>query len=275
MSLSGMSLESLYAESSNETSLRATDFPERPLRSEGGYFGSLSIEHNNSNTVLPKCYVSKATGAESLSLTSSQCQTDSSVAGLTNELRTLRTQLSGVASTIGHVIDFLESHQAGDISTTEHDEPAQLIELDVMPPQPAAPLNDASIIQDLLTNAGPSGSPNKLPAGTADRQRRRNIIGSGPRDSRVVPSLSSVREGELFLFNVHRSISTYEVLDYVRERASVVGLTEISHPNSVSKSFLLTVPSSCVDHVLDSNFWPCDVQCREFVRPASGRLARK
>jgi hypothetical protein len=76
------------------------------------------------------------------------------------------------------------------------------------------------------------------------------------------------------VYNVRRDTTTYEVLDYVREKVEVLGLTEISHPNASSKSFLLTVPQRYVDHVLSEHFWPCDVRCRNFVRPVSGRLAR-
>jgi hypothetical protein len=102
------------------------------------------------------------------------------------------------------------------------------------------------------------------------RRLNRSVVGTGTPDRRLLPS-SGV--GELFLSNVHHSISAADVKKFIEDKATVIQVRQISHPNAMAKSFLLTVPAAELNKLMWSSFWPPAVRCREFVRPRCGRLA--
>jgi hypothetical protein len=99
-----------------------------------------------------------------------------------------------------------------------------------------------------------------------------HVVGSASSDSRL-PAYTAV--SELFLCNVGRSAEISKLRDYLSSKAlTVVDLEQISHPESRAKSYLLTVPLKDQDIALDPCFWPQDIQCRTFIRPRTGRLAK-
>ena len=109
----------------------------------------------------------------------------------------------------------------------------------------------------------PRRRPGRLP-------RRPCIVGSGP----VSPRLSAFSTvGELFVSNVDQDTTISDIFVFLKRKATVIKLSQISHPYARSKSFVLTVPSCEVDNVLCPEFWPLGVRCREFIRPTVGRLA--
>ena len=101
-------------------------------------------------------------------------------------------------------------------------------------------------------------------------QRWRGIVGSGPVSPKFAAD-STVEE--FFVFNVDSATSISDVFVFLNGKATVVRLTQISHPDARSKSFILAVPSYERVSVLCPNFWPIGVRCRPFIRPTVGRLA--
>lgn len=78
---------------------------------------------------------------------------------------------------------------------------------------------------------------------------------------------------ELFVTRVHRSTGFRNLENYVARYVTDFSLEKISHANASQQSFVLTVPESYIHDVLDSGFWPRNIECRRFKRPISGRLA--
>ena len=102
--------------------------------------------------------------------------------------------------------------------------------------------------------------------------RRRDVVGSAPRDSRLSPCSRAV---ELFISNVSKQASLDDVRNFVASQVEVLELGIISHPAAFSQSFLLRVHEDRLEEVLHPSFWPERVRCRKFVRPATGRLAEE
>ena len=101
-------------------------------------------------------------------------------------------------------------------------------------------------------------------------RRRRSIVGTGPRNLNI-SALSNVRE--LFVSSLHPTTSTREIVSYIRSKAEIEHISQISHPDAMAKSFLLVVPAYEFENVMCPEFWPSGVRCREFVRPVGGRWA--
>lgn len=101
-------------------------------------------------------------------------------------------------------------------------------------------------------------------------RRRRSVVGTGRRTSDI-SAWCDVRE--LFVSNLHPTTSTNDMVNYVKRRATIEHVSQISHPDAISKSFLFIVPGYELDNILCPSFWPSGVRCREFIRPAGGRLA--
>jgi hypothetical protein len=106
--------------------------------------------------------------------------------------------------------------------------------------------------------------------GTGSISPKRTIVGCGTVHPRV---RSALTPGELFVSNVHASVSVADLVRLLEPKINVLGLAEISHPESASKSFLLTVAPKDQHRVLSGHFWPPGIHCKPFVRPKSGRLA--
>ena len=101
----------------------------------------------------------------------------------------------------------------------------------------------------------PRGMPGRLP-------RRHGIVGSGP----VSPTLSAFSTtGELFVSNVDHATTVSDIFLFLKRKATVLKLSQISHPYARSKSFMLTVPSRELGNVLCPEFWPIGVRCRELL----------
>ena len=95
-------------------------------------------------------------------------------------------------------------------------------------------------------------------------------MGSGPASPRFA-AVSTVEE--IFVSNVDLDTSISDVFLFLKRKSTVVRLTQVSHPDARSKSFVLAVPSHELGNVLCPQFWPIGVRCREFIRPTVGRLA--
>jgi hypothetical protein len=104
------------------------------------------------------------------------------------------------------------------------------------------------------------------------RKRGEHVVGCASSDHRL-PAYTSL--SELFICNVGRRAEISELRGYLSSKAlTVVDLEEISHPESRAKSYLLTVPLKDQGIALDPCFWPQNIQCRTFIRPRTGRLAK-
>jgi hypothetical protein len=125
---------------------------------------------------------------------------------------------------------------------------------------------------DIPTPACPHTPPGR-DSFTSPKRRSRNgtIIGCGTMDVRL-PAYASV--GEIFVSNVAHSARIAGIVQYLKSKpVTMLGFDQLSHPESRRKSFLLRVPLGEKDAVLNPNFWPQGIEVRDFVRPASGRLA--
>ena len=65
-------------------------------------------------------------------------------------------------------------------------------------------------------------------------------MGSGP----VSPTFAAVSTvEEIFVSNVDSATSMSDVLLFFKQKASVLRLSQVSHPDARSKSFVLAIPS--------------------------------
>jgi hypothetical protein len=102
-------------------------------------------------------------------------------------------------------------------------------------------------------------------------QPRHCGIGCGPSHPNI---RSFASNAEIFVSNVNSSVNVSDLMEFLKLRTSVLGLTQISHPHAASKSFVLEIPFGLEGDVLNAHFWPPGIKFRRFVRPSSGRLAR-
>jgi hypothetical protein len=200
------------------------------------------------------------------------------------ELKSLGIQLSSVASIVDRVICIFESFSANEFLRTDavdisgidvnsvSTEFAKKVAWDCLTPDraPEDACTATERAQDFSTFPGPSQSRSSTSPTTPNRFRRRCIVGRGPTNSRLTPA---ARVAEFFVFNVNKTVTVADLMDYLKPKVTVLGLTLISHPCSASKSFMLSVPLEEEYLVSDPNFWPFDIKCRNFVRPITGRLA--
>jgi hypothetical protein len=168
----------------------------------------------------------------------------------------------------------------------EHDEP--LVELcrnnDQSDQDPASfdQAKDLNTTADLISLDAQDCSPG--PSTWLGPSDRKNLVASRPRMPRKVVGCARADErlpvctavSELFLYNVGRDADNLKLQEFLNSKSlRFLGLDQVSHSDSRAKSYLLTVPLKDEDMALDPRFWPQNIQCRKFVRPRTGRLARK
>jgi hypothetical protein len=125
---------------------------------------------------------------------------------------------------------------------------------------------DMSPYEELGTSPGPSTTSSDV----WSKIGRRSTVGCGFSHSRLSPETNVA---EIFVTNLNQSATISDLMDFLGSKVTVLGLSQISHSRSRSKSFLLSVPLTEEYRVLDPSFWPAGVKFRNFVRPSSGRLA--
>jgi hypothetical protein len=216
-------------------------------------------------------------------------QSDSSASFMTiiGELKSLKYAMLATVDSIGHAIGFFEenrSFKVSDASTmtiwTEHDATASAICTDNMTQtdcEDTTATVDRTLDDSGLGLATPSCSSGHYAGSPALTRRRcdgaRGITGSGGLDPRV-SGCSRRMVGELFVSSVSSSTSLAAMRSFLESKIHVLDLRVISHPAAWSKSFLLTVQPRCIGQLMSPDFWPNGIECRPFVRPAYGRLAK-
>jgi hypothetical protein len=190
---------------------------------------------------------------------------------LIQELRCLKSHFMGAACTIDRVLDLFEQSGGEGISVadipTRKERKSQAVQTIDDAPESEDICDGVPEVKDLCDSPGPSTSTTEI----SGRHRRKIIVGRGSCNSRIS---SASTPGEIFISNVSREVTVSDLTDFLESTVTILGLYQISHPNACSKSFLLRVPSNDEHRVLDPKFWPPGLECRRFVRPAQGRLAR-
>jgi hypothetical protein len=225
----------------------------------------------------------RSTATESSPVKCSETQTDSisSTSPLVSELNILRNQLSKSIDVIDRLFGLVQQmelcEKGAGYGFVEHDtrsqkdaEEGELIDLTTkdedivdnfrLPDQNRCAAPGPFTLAPGATSANKHRSP----------QRKRPVIGCAPSDFRFKASKTVC---ELFITNVNRMVTIADALDFLNPKATVLGISLISHPNARSKSFVLTVPMDERYSLLDPMFWPSGVEARDFVRPRIGRLA--
>jgi hypothetical protein len=149
----------------------------------------------------------------------------------------------------------------------------QCVQADLdIPKTPSVTPTKPPLLEDLSNSSPGSSRDSGIGSGvtSGSRFRRNRVTGCGPTDNRVA-ALTTVRE--LFIYNLSPSVTYSGLRQYLQASVEVLGLRRISHQNSRSQSFLVTVPVDSEGFLLDPHFWPKGVQCQYFVRPPTGRLA--
>ena len=267
---------------------------------EGGYFGPVSF----ADIRWASMYQHKSSH-----IRHSDTQTMEEIAdrAQVKALRVLKEELislrNGFVNSIGKLIDIIDSAEVED-SIEEGPKPLHTVDVgtttteittydqetftsDELSTPDRFPLrleNKASNSREIYTSvdigtpscwegssfATASSSPYSFRTSPGRGPRRRGIVGSGPASPRFA-AVSTVEE--IFVSNVDLDTSISDVFLFLKRKVTVVRLTQISHPDARSKSFVLSVPSYELDNVLCPKFWPIGVRCREFIRPTVGRLA--
>jgi hypothetical protein len=198
---------------------------------------------------------------------------------LVSQLKSLRCNLSGALSSIDCIIDFLGETSADNCMDDDCKGGAGKIEPPVerkeeavqttsgtefdFDPSPLKKTNDYCFSPGTSTAwSGTSSSQ----SGSARNTR----VGCGARHSKIAPSATVA---EVFVFNVERSVTVSDLIDYLKGKLTVLGLTQVSHPSAHSKSFVLSVPLDERDAAHNPNIWPMGLEFRRFIRPSAGRLA--
>jgi hypothetical protein len=232
-----------------------------------------------------KYYQEKYGRKDPSKLTNSYTQTEKSCGStdfLVSQLKSLRCNLSGALSSIDGIIDFLgENSEAmgrmetaddckGETGKIEH--PVERKEEAVQTTSGTEFDSDPSPLKqtnDYCFSPGPSTASSGIFSSQSDSTRNTRV-GRGARHSKIA---SSATVAEVFVFNVERSVTVSDLMDYLKGKLTVLGLTQVSHPSAHSKSFVLSVPLEERDAAHDPNIWPLGLQFRRFIRPLVGRLA--
>jgi hypothetical protein len=96
------------------------------------------------------------------------------------------------------------------------------------------------------------------------------VVGCGPKSEKV---RASATVKEVFVTNVSKEVAESDIREFVDKRVTILWLGQVSHPDAASKSFVLTVSLEESHIVLNPQFWPPGIQCRNFIRPKIGHLA--
>ena len=103
------------------------------------------------------------------------------------------------------------------------------------------------------------------------RQNRRGIVGTGEQQG---DSGLRAAEEELFLYRVSCDTTCQDILDYIDRmnkkkslHVTVKKLVQMSHAESYTKSFKMTLSSVDFSTMMQGSMWPPRVQVRRFIRP--------
>jgi hypothetical protein len=205
------------------------------------------------------------------------------IVAMIQRLKLLKSHFCSAVSTIDSVVAFLEhscskTHIgiANDTSSVTVAMVNQSIQVDLEITR--GPDLDCSVVagDDSILEADPSTSMSSRDSGVfhsaAPRRncRRLRMTGQGSKDEKF-KAHSNLKE--LFISNVSCTTEASDILQYLDSKVTVLKLQQISHPKSRAKSFLLSIPLADAG-LFEPNFLPPGVQCRDFVRPLEGRLAR-
>jgi hypothetical protein len=80
---------------------------------------------------------------------------------------------------------------------------------------------------------------------------------------------------ELFVYNVEKGTRAIDIRQHAERYVRVNDVVTVSNVHAKYRSFVMSVSVSDANIVMSQDFWPPYVRCRRFIRPMSGRLARR
>ena len=106
------------------------------------------------------------------------------------------------------------------------------------------------------------------------RRKRRGIAGCAAQPEDSESSSFCAPDKDIFIYQVSKETVSDDVKSYIERlnkkrqmRVIIKDLRCVSHPESVNKSFRLTVSSADYVSLMRRDVWPPDVRVRRFIRP--------
>ena len=99
------------------------------------------------------------------------------------------------------------------------------------------------------------------------RRRRQELRDKSVFGKREGTNLKSgAKYCDLFVFKVHNDVTLDELESWIKgENIGVESLKQVSHAESVMKSFHLKIEIKDKDKVMSEDFWPNGIGCRDFI----------
>ncbi len=95
------------------------------------------------------------------------------------------------------------------------------------------------------------------------RQRQRAVFGTGNDD--VIKA--GLKQRDLFVFRVDKERTKEQLQTYMEQKdVNVVSVEFVSVPEAASNSYHVVVHCKVVSELMEAEFWPAGVGCREYRR---------